>query len=391
MDAQDIRNLQEAYKEVYHELDEAEVLAARRGVPGTVQVKDTKEGGFFGIGGRTVSKPVPGTFKEKNPSSADAARYNTGIDKKFGIDPSDTHSTAASSVQHRARSSGHSGYMKVQNPSLIRDTGIPNTPSSQRAADQNYAITAGSDIVRIQRLARARERRLNQSFDLFDVIKGHLLDEGYADNEDAALAIMANMSEEWRETIIEAEVLAKKGGVEGVGTGANWKAKSWTGAEKSRYSSYKKPTAPAANSSGDSPKAPGSAPARPQTTKFDVDLYNLQSRDDRRDFERRAMASGKSPVEYQRKLDRDAEGRKAAEFDAQDTAGNRQSMYQKAMDDAREVGSWYGYNPNDPKDRAEVKKLAMTNYNRKLAILQNRSDFDPSKYDTDDFQPKQRT
>jgi hypothetical protein len=40
-------------------------------------------------------------------------------------------------------------------------------------------------------------------FDMFDVVKGHLLDEGYADTEEAALAIMANMSEEWRESIIE--------------------------------------------------------------------------------------------------------------------------------------------------------------------------------------------
>ena len=45
-----------------------------------------------------------------------------------------------------------------------------------------------------------------QSFDLFDIIKGHLLDEGFADTEEAALAIMTNMSEEWRESIVE-EVL----------------------------------------------------------------------------------------------------------------------------------------------------------------------------------------
>jgi hypothetical protein len=43
------------------------------------------------------------------------------------------------------------------------------------------------------------------SFDPFDVIKGHLLDEGYADTEEAALVIMANMSEDWRESIVEAE------------------------------------------------------------------------------------------------------------------------------------------------------------------------------------------
>jgi hypothetical protein len=44
---------------------------------------------------------------------------------------------------------------------------------------------------------------LNQDLDLFDLIKGHLLDEGYADTEEAALKIMANMSEEWRESIVE--------------------------------------------------------------------------------------------------------------------------------------------------------------------------------------------
>jgi len=44
---------------------------------------------------------------------------------------------------------------------------------------------------------------LNNSADLFDIVKGHLMSEGYADTEEAALAIMANMSEEWRQSIIE--------------------------------------------------------------------------------------------------------------------------------------------------------------------------------------------
>jgi hypothetical protein len=48
-----------------------------------------------------------------------------------------------------------------------------------------------------------RERMRLQSFDLFDLVKGHLLDEGYADTEEAALAIMINMSEEWRQSIVE--------------------------------------------------------------------------------------------------------------------------------------------------------------------------------------------
>ena len=38
--------------------------------------------------------------------------------------------------------------------------------------------------------------------DIFDLVKGHLLDEGYAETEENAIVMMANMSEEWRETII---------------------------------------------------------------------------------------------------------------------------------------------------------------------------------------------
>ncbi len=46
-------------------------------------------------------------------------------------------------------------------------------------------------------------KTLNNSYDLYDIILSHLLDEGYADTQEAALAIMGNMSEEWRESICE--------------------------------------------------------------------------------------------------------------------------------------------------------------------------------------------
>jgi hypothetical protein len=40
-------------------------------------------------------------------------------------------------------------------------------------------------------------------FDMFDVVKGYLIGEGYADTEEAALAIMINMSEDWILSIIQ--------------------------------------------------------------------------------------------------------------------------------------------------------------------------------------------
>ena len=43
----------------------------------------------------------------------------------------------------------------------------------------------------------------NEELDLYDIILSHLIDEGYAETPEAAERIMVNMSEEWRESIVE--------------------------------------------------------------------------------------------------------------------------------------------------------------------------------------------
>jgi hypothetical protein len=52
-----------------------------------------------------------------------------------------------------------------------------------------------------------KKRLMNNSYeyDTFDAILEYLVAEGYADTNENALAIMANMSEEWRESIVEGE------------------------------------------------------------------------------------------------------------------------------------------------------------------------------------------
>ena len=50
--------------------------------------------------------------------------------------------------------------------------------------------------------------RLREETDLFDAILEHLVAEGYADTNESALVIMANMSEEWRESIVD-EVISE--------------------------------------------------------------------------------------------------------------------------------------------------------------------------------------
>jgi len=42
-----------------------------------------------------------------------------------------------------------------------------------------------------------------EQVDLYDIILSHLLDEGYAETQEQAEVIMVNMSEDWRESIVE--------------------------------------------------------------------------------------------------------------------------------------------------------------------------------------------
>ena len=43
----------------------------------------------------------------------------------------------------------------------------------------------------------------SEEFDYFDIVMEHLISEGYADTNEAAIAIMGSMSEEWRVSIVE--------------------------------------------------------------------------------------------------------------------------------------------------------------------------------------------
>ena len=78
------------------------------------------------------------------------------------------------------------------------ERGPKRLPKSKRKYDRQVlsGVRAASD----QEKERAR-KRMGIKEDIYDIILSHLLDEGYADTEQAAEAIMVNMSEEWRENI----------------------------------------------------------------------------------------------------------------------------------------------------------------------------------------------
>jgi hypothetical protein len=60
-----------------------------------------------------------------------------------------------------------------------------------------------SDKIKSDMMSRKKGARYEQ-VDIYDIILSHLLDEGYAKTPESAEAIMVNMSEEWRESVVEA-------------------------------------------------------------------------------------------------------------------------------------------------------------------------------------------
>jgi len=61
------------------------------------------------------------------------------------------------------------------------------------------------EVVENQQLDEdSRRKALRQEeVSVYDIILSHLLDEGYAETPEAAEAIMVNMSEEWRDSIVD--------------------------------------------------------------------------------------------------------------------------------------------------------------------------------------------
>ena len=95
--------------------------------------------------------------------------------------------------------------------------------SGETAGDAGNRAKEKRDYGRADRMRSVAAKhggksRVREETDLFDYILEHLVAEGYADTNKAALAIMANMSEEWKQSIVEANLnLNAPGGRSGWG------------------------------------------------------------------------------------------------------------------------------------------------------------------------------
>ena len=78
----------------------------------------------------------------------------------------------------------------------------------RRRKDKTFAVSLfhspkASQQKSAENRKRGEEKRTQkEEVDIYDLILSHLLDEGYAETQEAAEAIMVNMSEDWRESIL---------------------------------------------------------------------------------------------------------------------------------------------------------------------------------------------
>ena len=92
--------------------------------------------------------------------------------------------------------------------STERKSGIKNRLSP--AAGKNNADKMQRDVKFFDKLTKKNKNVVGlvakEEVDIFDAILEYLVAEGYADTNESALVIMANMSEEWRQSIVEVKL-----------------------------------------------------------------------------------------------------------------------------------------------------------------------------------------
>ena len=85
-----------------------------------------------------------------------------------------------------------------------------NTPKLSRDEKEYHQYNKSDAKRRSQYNKVGGSKGLPEEVDTFDAILEHLVAEGYADTNENAIAIMANMSEEWREEILDENRMDKE-------------------------------------------------------------------------------------------------------------------------------------------------------------------------------------
>ena len=255
MEAKQVKGLMEAYASVYTNISEShfkvgdEVICKASGMEGEVVKVDPEETGKYYTVKREDGKMVKyapdelkldkeeeeeeekeekGEKEEKKDvkeaknggaSKKSETKFHLNLDKlvhkTFGASPEEKKKMKEEVELDEAKKIAHGTGRKVM-PSAeersklakraragedIGKKGKGFKAVAEKAAKQYGSKEAGERVAAAAMFKQQANEEVGT--DLFDVILEHLVAEGYADTNEAALAIMANMSEEWRNSILE--------------------------------------------------------------------------------------------------------------------------------------------------------------------------------------------
>ena len=161
--------------------------------------------GGSGSGGSTPTAPRPAATPAAAPSpkttpTAPTKPAGSAMDQFAKANPK---LAAAQAEKDRIRGTSQSDNPLMKN---MKDR-MPMTPSVQSPTlKKDLGGGSGNQSLlnnpNASKAATPKKTPITSSFDYFDAVKGYLIDEGYADTEEAAIAIMGNMSDAWVRSII---------------------------------------------------------------------------------------------------------------------------------------------------------------------------------------------
>jgi len=183
MDAQELRNLQEAYLEVVE--GKVEWDNPKRPLQSGLTPREKNRTRRIATGIEDTSRP---SFFKGGPGEKEYSRYaklKAAHDKEKG-------KKVPANKRHKFK--------------IVKDTDTGKTigtrgQENRRMKTYRIGSSNANDKIRKDRYDYDLKEP-KESYDIYDIILSHLLDEGYAETPEAAEVIMVNMSEEWRDSII---------------------------------------------------------------------------------------------------------------------------------------------------------------------------------------------
>ena len=195
MNSQDLHNLQEAYSQVYS-LDEERAPGVKPYKPSASQAEV-----------RADAKKA----REKHVKKAEG-QTGYGPEEKFKSDWKLRATPSSKSKRKDGTEETVSQRMDREKPYGKRMTGqMAREYGSRHAAEVTRVVKGAGEPQAVTYPRKGRDEKKKPSkeivrkegFDMFDYLMEYLIAEGYAETNDAAIAIMANMSEEWKQSILE--------------------------------------------------------------------------------------------------------------------------------------------------------------------------------------------